>query len=109
VVRGNKRAAWFALGVSLAASACEEEPKPVPIYGAPWTPEGGAAGRGNPVGDGLPGGAGNVGGSGNRGGQASSGASGAGGSGASADAGDELADAAVQPDAADPDAGDAAP
>ena len=99
VARGVKRTTLFAMGVSLAASACEAD-NAVPIYGAPAPPmagAGGDGGRGNGGGTG-----GNAGGGGAAG---TGGRAGAAGVGGSAGASDE-ADASAPRDA---DAGDAAP
>jgi hypothetical protein len=54
---GAKRAALFAMGVTLAASACEPE-NSVPVYGAPWVPEAGSSGAGGSGGNGGSAGAG---------------------------------------------------
>ena len=45
VARGVKRTTLFAMGVTLAASACEAD-NSVPIYGAPAPPMAGAGGDG---------------------------------------------------------------
>jgi hypothetical protein len=97
VGRGSRRAAWFALGASLAASACEEpEPNPIPIYGAPGAPEvarAGAGGRSNRMS------------TGGRVGAEGGGASGTGGTSGFAGASGEPADAAAPRDAAGDGAG----
>lgn len=95
IARGTKRATLFAMGISLAASACEAD-NSVPIYGAPAPPiPPGTAGRANAGAAGTAGTAG-TGGS-------------AGTAGAAGNAGtqDEPADASAPRDAAT-DAGDAA-
>jgi hypothetical protein len=92
---GAKRAAAFAMGVTLAASACEPE-NPVPVYGAPWVPEAGTSGAG---------GSGNLAGSGGSNGNGGRGGSNGGRGGNAADAATDDADV---PDADVPDA-DAAP
>jgi hypothetical protein len=106
IVRRSKRAAWFALGASLAASACEDATNVTPIYGAPGVPEGGRAGAG---------GRNDSPSSGARGGSDRAGASGTGGSSGSRGASDEPTDAAAPPDAGaldtggDGDGGDPSP
>jgi hypothetical protein len=77
---GTKRAALFAMGVSLVASACEPEPTTVPIYGAPNL--GGNSGFAGDAAGGSPnlagsggGGAGAIAGSGNGGSSAGNGGS----------------------------------
>jgi uncharacterized membrane protein YgcG len=99
---GTKRAALFAMGISLAASACEAD-NSVPIYGAPIVPVGGssgASGSGNAGGNGGTAGAGGNAGSSGTGGASTS----AGGSDVT-DAGNP-SDAAPPTDAAAADAGD---
>ena len=94
---GTKRAVLFAMGISLAASACETE-NATPIYGAPNVPLGGSSGAS---------GSGNVGGSAGNGGNAGDGGS-SGSAGSSAGAASEPADAGNGGDAATSDAGDSA-
>jgi len=113
---GTKRAALFAMGISLAASACEAD-NSVPVYGAPNVPLGGSSGASGSGGNGS-GGNGNPGGGGGSGGNGPSGA-GAGGAAAGAggtevtdagDAGDATSADATAPDAdTDPGDPDAAP
>lgn len=71
---GVKRATLFAMGMSLATSACEAD-NTIPVYGAPSAPQAGSGGMGN-----------------------SGGAAGSGGSAGSASA-SEPADASVARDA----------
>jgi hypothetical protein len=99
VARGVRRSTLFAMGVSLAASACEAD-NSIPIYGAPASPvagAGGGAGRGNTGGTG-----------GNAGVGGTAGAPGnAGGTGGAVGAND--VDASAPRDAGDEDAGNPAP
>ena len=101
VARGVSRSTLFAMGVSLAASACEAD-NSTAIYGAPTPPmagAGGDGGRGNTGGTaGVGGGTAGVGGSAGAGGNAA----GAGGSAGASDV-----DASAPRDAGDADAGDA--
>lgn len=92
---GTKRAVLFAMGMSLAASACETE-NATPVYGTPNVPLGGSSGAG---------GNGNVGGSAGNGGNAGNGGS-SGSAGATAGAASEATDAGDPGDAATSGAGD---
>ena len=96
VARGVRRSTLFAMGVSLAASACEAD-NSTPIYGAPAAPmagAGGDGGRGNSGGTG-----GNAGAAGRAGGGGTAGVAGTGGASAND------VDASAPRDAGDEDAG----
>lgn len=100
VARGVSRSTLFAMGVSLAASACEAD-NSVAIYGAPAPPMAGAGG------DGGRGNSGGSGGSAGAGGNAgAAGAAGVGGNaaGAGGSAGTSDVDASAPRDAGDEDA-----
>ena len=101
VARGVRRSTLFAMGVSLAASACEAD-NSVAIYGAPAPPMAGAGGDG---------GRGNSGGSGGNAGAGVGGDAGAGGNaaGSGGSAGADDVDASAPRDAGDVDASDAGP
>jgi len=86
VARGVSRSTLFAMGVSLAASACEAD-NSTAIYGAPTPPMAGAGGDGGRGNSGGSGGNAGVGGSAGVGGNAGAGgnAAGAGGSAGASD------------------------